>query len=262
VATDIAFALGALSLAGNRVPVSLKILLTALAIIDDLGAILVIALFYAHGFSVFYFVIAMTVFVALVALNRLNVNNLFCYVAGGVVMWFFMLHSGVHPTISGVLLAFAIPFREGDALSPSYKMQHRLDKPVPFFILPLFALANTAIIFPPGWYLGFQDSNTVGIVMGLVLGKPIGILLFSFIGVTCGLCKLPHDLTWRHITAIGILAGIGFTMSIFIANLAFGSEILVENSKIAILFASALAGTVGLSFLFSMRHVPLLRGDG
>ena len=126
-------------------------------------------------------------------------------------------------------------------------MQHYLDKPVPFFILPLFALANTAIIFPPGWYLGLQDSNTLGIVMGLVLGKPIGILLFSFIAVTCGLCKLPRDLTWRHIAGIGILAGIGFTMSIFIANLAFNSEILVENSKIAILCASAIAGTAGLS---------------
>jgi NhaA family Na+:H+ antiporter len=141
-------------------------------------------------------------------------------------------------------------------------MQHGLDKPVPFFILPLFALANTAIIFPPGWYLGFHDSNTVGIVTGLVLGKPLGILFFSFIATTCGLCKLPNDLTWRHITAMGILAGIGFTMSIFIANLAFDSEILVENSKIAILFASALAGTAGLSFLFWMRRTPLARGDG
>ena len=144
--------------------------------------------------------------------------------------------------------------RKGDAFSPSYKMQHFLDKPVPFLLLPLFALANTSIVFSPGWHAGFIDQNTVGIFAGLVLGKPAGIVMFSLIAVKAGLCKLLGDLTWRHMIGMGMLAGIGFTMSIFIPNLAFPDGRLMQNSKIAILSASAMAGVAGLLVLFGARR--------
>jgi NhaA family Na+:H+ antiporter len=249
MATDIAFALGMLSLVRGTIPVSLKVLLTALAIIDDLGAILIIAIFYSQGFFVFHFMFAMMILAALVVMNRLNVNNLIWYVAGGTVMWFFMLESGIHPTIAGVLLAFAIPFRKGNKGSPSYRMQHYLDKPVPFLILPIFALANAAIVFEPRWYSSFIENNTAGILTGLVIGKPLGVFLFTLLAVKTGLCRLSDDLSWQKILGMGILAGTGFTMSIFIANLAFFDESLIQNSKIAVLCASAIAGTVGLLFL-------------
>jgi Na+:H+ antiporter, NhaA family len=249
MATDIAFALGILSLVRGTVPVSLKVLLTALAIIDDLGAILVIAIFYSQGFSALHFIFAMTLFTALVVMNRLNVNSLVWYVVGGIAMWLFMLGSGIHPSIAGVLLAFAIPFRKGDGTSPSSRMEHLLDKPVPFLILPIFALANAAIIFEPRWYSSFIDSNTAGILAGLVIGKPVGIFLFVFLAVKTGLCRLSGDLSWRQVLGMGILAGTGFTMSVFIANLAFFDGSQVQNSKIAVLSASAIAGAVGLLFL-------------
>jgi Na+:H+ antiporter, NhaA family len=256
VATDIAFALGALSLLGDRIPLSLKVLLTALAIIDDLGAITVIAFFYTHGFSALHFGAAMMILAGLIAMNRLRVANLSVYVIGGMVMWFFMLKSGVHATITGVFLAFAIPFGKGDKTSPSYRMQHLLDGPVPFFILPVFALANTAVLFSPGWYWSFIDGNTAGIMAGLVIGKPLGILIFSLAAVRIGLCSLPVNVTWLHIAGIGILGGIGFTMSIFIANLAFMDPALIQSSKVAILSASTIAGAVGLIFLSFTGRSP------
>jgi Na+:H+ antiporter, NhaA family len=254
MATDIAFALGVLSLLGNRIPTSLKILLTALAIIDDLGAMIIIALFYSKEFSVIHFTVAMIIFAGLATLNRLRVHNLFYYIFGGVVMWLLMLKSGLHPTITGILLAFVIPFGKGDKTSPSYKMQHYLDKPVPFIILPIFALSNTCIVVLPGSFLSFIDSNTIGIVAGLVIGKPLGIFIFSFIAVRAGLCKLPGNITWRFIMGMGLLGGIGFTMSIFIANLAFVDPRLVENSKIAILCASVIAGLAGYLFLYMKKQ--------
>ena len=249
IATDIAFALAVAALLGERAPLSLKILLTALAIIDDLGAILVIAIFYAHDFSVFHFTVAVLIFVGLVFLNRLKVNALFCYLLPGVAMWSFMLKSGIHPTITGVLLAFCIPFRQGDQASPSWRIQHYLDKPVPFVILPLFALSNTALVFEPGWYSNLIGNNAIGIIVGLVVGKPIGIFLFSLIAVKIGLSQLPNGIKWRHIIGMGALAGIGFTMSIFIANLAFSDKGLIQNSKIDILCASAIAGLLGFLLL-------------
>lgn len=216
---------------------------------DDLGAILVIAIFYAHEFSVFHLVAALLVFSGMIVLNRLNVNCLLCYVAGGIVMWLFMLKSGVHPTTTGVLLAFAIPFRNGDKHSPSYRMEHFLDRPVPLLILPAFALANTAVIVSPDWFLGLLGRNPLGIIAGLVLGKPLGIVLFSLVAVKVGLCSLPRNLYWHHIIGMGLLGGIGFTMSIFITNLAFADGTLIQDSKIAILCASALSGVVGLLVL-------------
>jgi Na+:H+ antiporter, NhaA family len=198
MATDIAFALGVLSLHGNRVPSSLKVFLTALAIIDDLGAVVIIALFYTQDFSLFYFGISLIIFVILVTLNRLKVSNLMFYLLPGIVMWYCMLKSGVHATTSGILLVFAIPFSKDENLCMSHRLQHFLHRPVAYLILPVFALANTGIVFGPGWYATFAERNTVGILAGLVLGKPLGIFLFSLLAVKTGLSNLPEDLTLRH----------------------------------------------------------------
>lgn len=245
MATDIAFAIGILSLLGSRVPTSLKIFLTALAIIDDLGAILVIAIFYTKTLFWTNLFIALGIFVALLVLNRLKVRNLIPYIIGGIFMWYFMLNSGVHATITGILLAFAIPFGNGDEKSSSYQLQHFLHKPVAFFILPLFAVANTCIVIGANWQSGITETSSLGIMAGLVLGKPLGIFLAAVIGVALGLCSLPSDLRWKHILSVGFLGGIGFTMSIFITLLAFDDPYLVNNSKISILIASVVAGIIG-----------------
>lgn len=250
MATDIAFALGVLALLGNRVPASLKIFLVALAIIDDLGAIVVIALFYLGNFSLYYFVLALGVFAGLLLLNRLGVIRLPIYLFLGVIMWYFMLKSGVHATIAGVLLAFAVPFGSGDRNSPSYKLQHYLHKPVAFIIMPLFVLANTGIALTGSWTEGLATSNSLGILAGLFAGKPLGITLFSLLAVKLGLSQLPGDVSWKHIIGAGFLGGIGFTMSIFITLLAFGNPEIVQSSKISILLSSLLAGTVGYLVLY------------
>jgi NhaA family Na+:H+ antiporter len=253
MATDIAFALGVLALLGSRVPASLKIFLTALAVIDDLGAIVVIAVFYTAKLSIYYLVGALLVFVLLIALNRFfRVMNLIPYLIGGALMWFLMMKSGVHATIAGVLLAFTIPFsaREDDEKSPSHRLEHFLHKPVAFLILPIFALANTGIIVGADWFQGLSEPNSLGIILGLLLGKPAGIALFSFIAVSTGICSLPSDLNWKHIFGAGVLGGIGFTMSIFITNLAFaGNAATINASKMAILLASLTAGTIGFLWL-------------
>jgi Na+:H+ antiporter, NhaA family len=249
MATDIAFAIGILSLLGNRVPTSLKIFLIALAIMDDLGAIIVIAIFYTTSIAFVNFFIALGVFGFLLILNRQKVHNLIPYLIGGVVMWYFMLHSGVHATITGVLLAFAIPFGNGGEKSPSYILQYFLHKPVAFFILPLFAVANTCISVGDSWQSSLGQTNSLGIMVGLVIGKPLGIWLFSFIGVGLGLCALPTDLKWKNIIGAGFLGGIGFTMSIFITLLAFENADIVNNSKIAILIASLIAAAFGFFWL-------------
>ena len=260
MATDIAFALGILALLGSRVPVSLKIFLTALAVIDDLGAIIVIAVFYTAKISALYFSAAIGVFAVMVVMNRfLRLMNLLPYLVGGAVMWFLMLKSGVHATIAGVMLAFAIPYtsKQDDESSPSHKLEHFLHKPVAYLILPIFAIANTGIIFEANWAENLSTVNSLGILAGLVLGKPLGIALVTFTVVVLGLCQLPQDLNWKHIFGAGLLAGIGFTMSIFITNLAYaGNSEVITASKIAILFASLTAGTVGYLWLrfFSNTH--------
>jgi NhaA family Na+:H+ antiporter len=251
MATDIAFSLAILSLLGTRVPVSLKVFLTALAIIDDLGAIIVIALFYSNGFSVLFFGLAMGLFALMLVLNRLKVYGIWLYLAIGVVMWFCMYKSGVHATITGVLLAFAIPFGKGDENSSSYRLQHQLHRPVAFIILPLFALVNTAIMIPSGIWSNLSTSNSSGIIFGLLAGKPVGIFLFSILGISIGCCVLPQGLKKRHLLVTGLLAGIGFTMSIFITLLAYNDPVIVTTSKVAIIIgsaASALLGYFGLRF--------------
>jgi len=249
MATDIAFALGVLALLGNRIPVSLKIFLAALAIIDDLGAIVVIALFYVAEFSLHYFSLALGMCAALVVLNRLGVTRLCVYLIAGCVMWFFMLKSGVHATVAGVLLAFAIPFRRGDHASPSYRLQHFLHKPVGFVVMPLFALANTGMALTGNWMEGLATPNSLGIAAGLLAGKPLGIALFSYLAVKAGLSQLPNKVFWKHIVGAGFLGGIGFTMSIFISLLAFKNPGLIESSKLSILLSSVLAGTIGYLIL-------------
>lgn len=253
MATDIAFALGVLALLGSRVPASLKIFLTALAVMDDLGAIIVIAVFYTAQLSLPYLLGAIAVFALLVCMNRvLRIMALTPYLLGGAIMWFLMLKSGVHATIAGVLLAFAIPFsaRQDDQASPSHKLEHILHKPVAFIILPIFALANTGIIIASGWTADLASTNSMGILAGLVIGKPLGITLFCLAAVTLGICRLPPDLGWRHVFGAGLLGGIGFTMSIFITNLAFvGQAEVVNASKMAILLASLVAGLIGFAWL-------------
>jgi len=249
MATDIAFAIGILSLIGNRVPASLKILLTAIAVIDDLGAIIVIAIFYTTSLSLLNLFLVLIVFGILLLMNRLNFHYMILYIIGGIIMWYFMLHSGVHSTLAGILLAFTIPFGKGEKSSLSYKLQDWLHKPVALIILPLFALANTAIIFNKGWDIGLTDPGSLGIFAGLIIGKPLGIISFSFLAVTMGVCALPGDLKWKQVLGIGFLAGIGFTMSIFISLLAYDVPGLITESKISILLASLVSGILGYSWL-------------
>jgi len=245
MATDIAFALGILSLLGNRVPISLKVFLTALAIIDDLGAILIIAIFYTKTFFWANLFIALGIFAVLLVFNRLKIRNLIPYLIGGVAMWYFMLNSGVHATITGVLLAFAIPFGNGNEKSSSYLLQHFLHKPVAFIILPIFALANTAIILSDDIGQALTQNYSVGIALGLIVGKPLGIFLLTFVAVSLGICRLPSDLNWKAILGVGFLGGIGFTMSIFITLLAFDNENIINNAKFVILISSLIAGLIG-----------------
>jgi NhaA family Na+:H+ antiporter len=264
MATDIAFALGVLALLGSRIPASLKIFLTALAVIDDLGAIIVIAIFYTDSVSIPHLLGALGVFAVLAIGGRMfKVYALYPYLLGGAAMWFLMLKSGIHPTIAGVLLAFAIPFsaKAEDEASPSHRLEHVLHKPVAFIILPLFALANTGIIIGADWTQSLLEANSLGIMAGLALGKPLGIVALCAAAVAIGMCKLPSDLGWRHVIGAGMLGGIGFTMSIFIANLAFaGQATEINASKIAILIASTISGIVG--YLWLLRAGDARSGPG
>ena len=245
MATDIAFSLAVLSLLGSRVPISLKIFLTALAIIDDLGAIIVIALFYSTNFLALYFLLALLVFVIMLLLRKYKVQQLWLYLLLGAVMWFFIYRSGIHPTITGILLAFAIPFGQGQQSSVSFKLQHRLHLPVAFFILPVFALVNTAIHIQPELLSNLSSANSYGIMLGLIVGKPVGIFLFCMLGIALGLCALPEDVNKKHLFLTGLLAGIGFTMSMFITLLAFTDLQIINVSKIAVIISSVIAGLLG-----------------
>ena len=258
MATDIAFAIGILSLLGNKVPTSLKVFLTALAVIDDLGAIIIIALFYSQSVQFNYLMLAMAVWAILFLFNKLKIYNLWIYLVGGIFMWYFMIHSGVHATITGVILAFVIPFQKGEETSISYKLQHWLHKPVSFIILPIFALANTAIIINLDDTSSLFGTYAIGIALGLMLGKPLGITFVSYLFVKLKLAKLPIDLSWKHISGAGILGGIGFTMSIFITLLAFHDNVIINNAKLFIIVASLLSGVVGLLFLKSILRTKIV----
>jgi len=258
MATDIAFALGVIALLGSRVPSSLKVFLVALAVIDDLVAIVVIAVFYATDISFAHLAGALGVFSFLGILNRVRVTAMPPYLIGGVAMWFLMASSGVHATITGVLLAFAIPFPAGGEgkESPSHRLELSLHRPVALIVLPVFALANTAIVLDAESVAALTTTNGIGIMAGLMIGKPLGITLLSFLAVHFGLCRLPGDIGWRHVAGAGILGGIGFTMSIFITNLAFVEDpSLVTASKLSILLASLTAGVVGYAWLSAIGRV-------
>ena len=262
MATDIAFALGVLAILGNRIPPSLKVFIVAFAVIDDLSAILIIAIFYTAQLSIWYFAGAISVFLLLIILNRFfRIIALAPYLLGGALMWFFMLKSGVHATLAGVMLAFAIPYssKDNDLESPSHRLEHMLHKPVAFVILPIFALANTSVVISADWMQNLISTNSIGIMAGLLIGKPLGVTVLCFLAVISGLCRLPSDLNWRHIFGAGILGGIGFTMSIFITNLAFtGNVETINASKTAILLASLSAGLIGFLWLKYLTKTNLV----
>ena len=261
MATDIAFSLAIISMLGKRVPVSIKIFLTALAIVDDLGAIVVVANFYTEKIETTYLLLCGLVLLILIILNFFKVKRHIFYLIPGVFLWYFMHHSGIHATIAGVLLAFTIPTNESDTeISPLEKLEEKLHTPVNYFIMPLFALANTNIKFHNGMVDGLFTNFGYGIILGLALGKVIGINLFSFIAIKLKLSDLPNNSKWSQMLGAGLLAGIGFTMSIFIALLSYKGELEIqEEAKFAILVASAISGFMGYFLLkaISDKHNSL-----
>jgi NhaA family Na+:H+ antiporter len=294
MATDIAFALGILALLGDRVPLSLKVFLTALAIIDDLGAVLVIAIFYTSEINSYMLVLSAVVLFFLVVFNRLDIRHPLFYILPGLLLWIFFLKSGLHATIAGVLLAMTVPARakvdtrsfvdqgrelldemERDGLNeepafvperqqhmvhaltmlseavetPLQRMEHKLHSWTTYFIIPVFALANAGVhlSFDPEFLTG---DVTLGVLLGLIIGKQIGVFTFSWLSVKLGLAAKPDGVTWSHIIGVGWLAGIGFTMSLFITNLAFQDETMLQQAKVGILGASLISGIIGYLWLY------------
>lgn len=250
MATDIAFAIAIITMLGSKVPSSLKIFLAALAIVDDLMAIVVIAVFYSSELHYDYLLYAGGIFLALLALNKAGVKHLAAYLVPGVFIWYFIHHSGVHATIAGVLTAFAIPTTPGADESPLEKLEHVLVNPVNYLIMPLFALTNTNIRFEEGMLDGLTTTLGLGIILGLVIGKPLGITLLSWITVKLGISSMPNRAGWAHVVGVGMLGGIGFTMSVFIALLSFpGEHLILAEAKFSILVGSVLSGILGYAML-------------
>jgi NhaA family Na+:H+ antiporter len=256
-ATDIAFALGILALVGSRAPVALKIFLLAIAIIDDLGAIVIIAVFYTSQLSIDALTISMFAFAAAIVLNRMGVQRTAPYLLVGIVMWVFVLKSGVHATLAGVLIAFTIPLKtknEDEALL--YKMEHGLHPWVAFLILPVFAFANAGVNFTG---IGIDDllqPLTLGIAVGLFLGKQIGVFIATWIGVKSGVARLPENVTWRHVYGVACLTGVGFTMSLFIGSLAFEAADEMNSVRLGVVLGSILSGLFGYVLLKSAAPKP------
>lgn len=261
MATDIAFALGVLNLLGKKIPLSLRVFLTALAVIDDLGAILVIAFFYTKKLSWFFLFLALIIWTILLFFNKFKINHLYLYIIGGIGIWYCLLNSGVHATLAGILLAFAIPFQGGKPQGQAMKLLSILELPVNFIILPLFALANTALSIQLNIQELFSQSYTLGIFFGLVVGKPLGIILLTYLACALKFCRLPSETDWKQMIGIGFLGGIGFTMSIFITLLAFNPALhadYITHAKIMILFSSlcsALIGYIYLYFIFRKNKI-------
>ncbi|WP_449387748.1 Na+/H+ antiporter NhaA [Chryseobacterium lineare] len=257
MATDIAFSLAIISMLGKKIPNSIKIFLAALAIVDDLGAILVIAIFYTEQIHWMYLLMSFGVTALLFLLNFLKVKKIVFYLIPGLFLWYFLHHSGIHATIAGVLLAFSIPTNISDTeISPLEKLEHKLHFPVSFLIMPIFALTNTNITFTAEMISGLTSTLGLGIICGLVAGKLIGINLFSLLAVKLKLSSLPQNSSWKQMLGVGFLAGIGFTMSIFIALLSFKNETEIQDeAKFAILIASFLAAVTGYIILnFSSKQ--------
>ncbi|MBE0646997.1 MAG: Na+/H+ antiporter NhaA [Bacteroidales bacterium] len=251
-ATDIAFSLGVLTLLGNRIPFSLKVFLVALAIIDDLGAIIIIAAFYTNELNLAMLLWTGIVFGILVILSRFRVKFSLIYFVGGAFLWFFILKSGIHPTIAGVLVALIIPRELAE------EMEHALTKPISYIVLPLFALANTAIPLSFSTGDGLFNMLSLGIILGLLIGKPLGIAGATMALKWLKLGSLPEGVSFRHLLGLGFIAGIGFTMSIFISSLSFDNESFVNLSKLAVIIGSVLAGVAGMIIL---RCCPITPTD-
>lgn len=251
MATDIAFSLAIISMLGKRVPLSLKIFLAALAIVDDLGAILVIAIFYTDQIHWVSLGICGVIFAVLILLNFLKVKKSIFFLIPGIFLWYFMHNSGIHATIAGVLLAFTIPTNKSETeISPLEKLEQKLHLPVNFLIMPIFALANVNITFKTGMVDGLFSNFGYGIIFGLVAGKVIGINLFSWIFIKLKISSLPHQSSWSQMIGAGLLAGIGFTMSIFIVLLSFRGNIDIQDEgKFAVLIGSVISGFAGYTLL-------------
>lgn len=249
MATDIAFALAVISLLDKRIPASLKIFLAALAIVDDLIAILVIAFFYSEGIELTYLGYAAAGMAVLILMNRFNVKNPYLYLIPGIFIWYFVHHSGIHATIAGVMVAMTLPTNDTTVESPLERLEHALVKPVNFLIIPVFAFANTNITLQAEMLHGLTAPLGLGIFFGLMLGKPVGILLTTWVCRRLGIASLPEGSTWMHIIGVGMLAGIGFTMSIFISILSFHNPLFVSEAKLSVLLTSIIAGTAGYILL-------------
>jgi len=253
MATDIAFALAIIAMLGKNVPASLKIFLAALAIVDDLGAIIVIAIFYTNQIHFEYLGLAAIIVILLSMMNYFGVKNPVFYLIPGIFLWYFVHHSGIHATIAGVLLAFTIPTNSTSTESPLEKLEHALTVPVNYLIMPIFALANTNITFQKQMFGALVSPLGLGIIIGLFIGKTIGVTCFSFIAVKLKWASLPTGTNWRHIFGLAMLAGIGFTMSIFIALQSFNNPMHIAEAKFAILTASILSGIIGYLYLKNLK---------
>ncbi len=248
-ATDIAFALGALSLAGGRVPVALKVFLLTLATLDDLGAIVIIAVFYTVNLSLLSLVLASAALLVLLCLNRLHVDRTALYLIAGLALWIFVLKSGVHATLSGVALAMMIPLNRRDGSPFIHQLEEGLHSYVKFFILPLFAFANAGIPLSGFSLEKLSETVPLGIAAGLVIGKPVGIVLAVFAAKATGLARLPEGCNWVHVIGVGCLAGIGFTMSLFIGSLAFESSELTTAVRVGVITGSVISTLLGVAIL-------------
>ncbi len=252
MATDIAFALAIMTLMGNRVPASLKIFLAALAIVDDLLAILVIAIFYSTELHYTYLMYAAALLALLVAFNFFGVKSIWAYIIPGIFIWYFIHHSGIHATIAGVLVAMTLPTTPDATESPLEKLEHALANPVNFIIIPLFALVNTNITIHSEMVSGLTTPLGLGIILGLFFGKTIGIFLTSWLCVKSKVANLPELASWKHMIGVGMLGGIGFTMSIFISMLSFKDPIFIEEAKFAVLIGSLISGFLGYLWLTAL----------
>ena len=256
-ATDIAFSLGVLSLLGKRVPLSLKVFLTALAIIDDLGAIVIIAFFYSSKLNFIYLILIFLTFILLIILNRFGIKKFIPYLFFGLFLWFFTHESGIHSTISGVLLALTIPHRkEQNDYSLLLKVEHSIAPYVAFMIMPLFALANAGVSLEGLKFNSLFSVVPLGILLGLFLGKQIGVFLFSYISIKLNITEMPNNANWLNFYGVGILTGIGFTMSLFVGNLAFVENVeYMGGVKIGVLTGSLLSTIMGYFLLLITRKL-------
>jgi len=258
-ATDIAFSLGVLSLLGSRVPISLKVFLTALAIIDDLGAIIIIAFFYSGNLSIEYLSLMLLTFITLLLLNKFNIKKFTPYLILGLCLWIFTHESGIHATIAGVLLASTIPHRKKDKdFSLLIKLEHSISPYVAYFIMPLFAFANAGVSLKGISFESLLYPVPLGILLGLFIGKQLGVFLFSYVSIKLKIAEIPTNSNWLNLYAVGILTGIGFTMSLFVGNLAFVANTeYIDGVKIGVLSGSLLSTLMGYLLLLITSHKKL-----